>query len=97
MRVDRKLGRAPRSAGIDLSELELILGEVSAAIRDGETAVDHADKSGETVWSMASRGGRHGNALHQLGRRAEAEERFVAAEAMMAEHWPESPLLYSLQ
>ena len=31
----------------NLSELELTLGEVGAAVRDGETAVAHADRSGD--------------------------------------------------
>ena len=38
----------------------------------------------------------HADALHQAGRRAEAEARFVEAEAMQAERQPEYPLLYSL-
>jgi hypothetical protein len=38
----------------------------------------------------------HADALHQAGRRAEAEARFREAEQMQAERQPEYPLLYSL-
>ena len=36
------------------------------------------------------------DALHQAGRRAEAEARFREAEQMQAESQPDYPLLYSL-
>ena len=39
----------------------------------------------------------HADALHQAGRRAEAEARFREAEQMQAERQPDYPLLYSLQ
>ena len=39
----------------------------------------------------------HADALHQAGRRAEAEARFREAEEMQAERQPDYPLLYSLQ
>ena len=45
-------------------------------------------------WSGARR---HADALHQAGRRAEAETRFREAEQMQAERQPDYPLLYSLQ
>ena len=38
----------------------------------------------------------HADALHQAGRRAEAEARFREAEQMQAERQPDYPLLYSL-
>ena len=39
----------------------------------------------------------HADALHQAGRRAEAETRFREAEQMQAESQPAYPLLYSLR
>ena len=39
----------------------------------------------------------HADALHQAGRRAEAETRFREAEQMQAERQPDYPLLYSLR
>ena len=38
----------------------------------------------------------HADALHQAGRRDEAEARFREAEQMQAERQPDYPLLYSL-
>jgi hypothetical protein len=84
------------SAG-NLSELELTLGEVGAAIRDGEAGVAHADRSGDAFLRIVNRATSYADALHQAGRRAEAEARFVEAEAMQAERQPQYPLLYSLQ
>ena len=39
----------------------------------------------------------HADALHQAGRRAEAEALFAEAEAMQAEWQPQYPRLYSLR
>jgi tetratricopeptide (TPR) repeat protein len=78
----------------NLSALDLTLGKVDDAIRDGETAVDLADRSGDVVWRSASRATR-ADVLHQAGRRAEAEALFVEAEAIRAEAQPESRLLSS--
>jgi hypothetical protein len=54
----------------NLSELELTLGDVGAAIRDAETAVAHADRGGDEFRRMAHRT-THAEALHQggMGRR----------------------------
>lgn len=67
----------------NLSELELTLGEVDAAIRDGEAAVVYADRSGDVSTRMVMRTNQ-ADVLHQAGRRPEAEARFVEAEAMQA-------------
>jgi hypothetical protein len=79
----------------NLSESELTLGEVDEAIRDGEIAVAYADRSGDAFWRMGTRT-TLADALHQAGRRPEAEARFVEAEAIQAERQPQYPLLYSL-
>jgi tetratricopeptide (TPR) repeat protein len=86
---------AARAAG-NLSELDLTLGEVERAIRDGEAAVAHADRSGDAFSRMGFRT-THADALHQAGRKAEARKLFAEAEAMQAERQPSYPLLYSLQ
>ncbi|HMV48843.1 MAG TPA: TIR domain-containing protein, partial [Blastocatellia bacterium] len=83
------------SAG-NLSELELTLGEVAAAVRDAEQSVEYADHSGDAFQRMLNRMV-HADALHQAGRRAEAEALFRAAEQIQAEYQPDYPLLYSLQ
>jgi hypothetical protein len=78
----------------DLSALELTLGKVGDAIRDSQTAVDHAERSGDAVWRRASRATR-ADTLHQASRCAEAEALFVEAEAIRAEGQPESRPLSS--
>ncbi|MEM9555124.1 MAG: hypothetical protein AAGC60_12790 [Acidobacteriota bacterium] len=80
----------------NLSELELTLGDVDEAVRDAERSVDFADRSGDAFQEMSKRT-TLADALHQAGRRAEALERFVEAEAMQAKRQPRYPLLYSLQ
>jgi hypothetical protein len=80
----------------NLSELELTLGEVVGAVRDAEQSVRYADRSGDADRQMVSRT-IHADALHQAGRRAEAETRFHEAEQMQAANQPSSPLLYSVR
>ncbi len=85
------------NAGIsasNLSELDLTLGEVGAAIRDGESSVTYAERRG-SGFHLNSNITTHADALHQAGRRAEAEGRFAEAEAMQAVMQHEYPLLYS--
>jgi tetratricopeptide (TPR) repeat protein len=82
------------SAG-NLSELELTLGEVAAALSDAEQSVTYAENSGDAFQRMAMRT-THADALHQAGRRDEAEARFREAEEIQAERQPGYPLLYSL-
>ena len=78
----------------NLSELALTLGEVPGAVGDAEQSVIFADRSGDSFWRLVSRT-TLADALHQAGRRADAQERFREAEAMQAEHQPQYPLLYS--
>lgn len=80
----------------NLSELELTLGEVAGAVRDAEQSVTYADRSGDAFQRMGRRT-THADALHQAGRRGEAETRFREAEQMQAERQPDYPLLYSAQ
>ncbi len=63
---------------------------------DAEQSVTYADRSGDAFQRMSKRT-THADALHQAGRRAEAETRFREAERMQAERQPDYPLLYSLQ
>ena len=79
----------------NLSELGLALGEVSAAIRDGEKAVTYADNSDNKFVRYQKRT-TYADALHQGGRFPEAEVLFIEAEAIQAGLEPEYPLLYSL-
>ena len=89
----------------NLSELELTLGvinptklggiELAGAVGDAEQSVTYADRSGD-AFSRKTRRARVADALHQAGRRAEAETRFSEAEEMQAEFQPEYPLLHTL-
>ena len=80
----------------NLSELELTLGEVAAALQDAEQSVNQADRSGDAFMRLASRT-THADALHRAGRRAEALKGFRDAEQMQQELQPDYPLLYSLR
>jgi tetratricopeptide (TPR) repeat protein len=68
---------------------------VTEAVEDAEQSVTYADRSGDAFRRLASRT-THADALHQAGRRAEAEARFREAEEMQAERQPDYPLLYSM-
>ena len=79
----------------NLSDLELKLGEVAAAVGDAERSVTYADLSRDSFQRMSKRT-THADVLHQTGRQAEAETRFREAEEMQANDQPGYPLLYSL-
>jgi tetratricopeptide (TPR) repeat protein len=80
----------------NLSELELLLGEVGLAVAAAEQSVTYADRSRDAFQRMGNRT-TYADALHQAGRWDKAEARFREAEEMQAERQPEYPLLYSLQ
>ena len=80
----------------NLSELELMLGEVDEAISDAQQSVTYADRRGDSDWPQLSRT-THADALHQASRDAEGEARFREAEALHAGFQPTYPLLYSFQ
>ncbi|MGA2140484.1 MAG: ATP-binding protein [Verrucomicrobiia bacterium] len=96
MDVERKAWKGAAISYSNLSELQLTLGEVAGAVGDAEQSVAYADRSGDAFWKMGTRT-TLADALHQAGRRAEAEVRFREAEEMQAQRQPEYPLLYSQQ
>jgi hypothetical protein len=79
----------------NLSELELTLGDVSGAVVDAEQSSTYADRSGSEFWKIGART-THADALHQAGRRTEAELRFREAEQIQKARQPDYPLTYSL-
>ncbi len=95
MRVKQDNWKEAAISANNLSELELELGEVAGAVGDAEQSVTYADRSGDADWRGITRT-IHADALHQAGRRDEAEARFREAEQMQAERQPDYPLLYSL-
>lgn len=94
--VEQQIWREAAAVASNLSELELILGDVAKAVNDAEQSVSYADRSGDAFWRKLSRVQR-GNMLHQAGRRTDAEPLFREAEQMQAEDEPDYPLLYALQ
>jgi hypothetical protein len=80
----------------NLSELELTLGEVALAAADAELSVTYAERSGDAFQRLSKRAD-HADALHQAGRRDEAEARFCEAEVMQAGNQPQYPLMYSVR
>jgi len=79
----------------NLSEAELTLGDLAAAVRDAEQSVAFDDASGDGLWRRGSRT-TLAHARHQSGWRADALALFRAAESMQVQRQPQYPLLYSL-
>ena len=96
MCIKQEVWKSAAVVASNLSELELTLGLVAGAVGDAEQSVTYADRSGDAFQRMGFRT-THADALHQAGRRAEAETRFREAEQMQAASQPADPLLYSLQ
>ncbi len=80
----------------NLSQLELTLGEVAGAVADAGQSVTYADRGGDAFLKVGTLT-THADALHQAGRRDEAEARFREAEQIQASDQPAYPLLYSVQ
>ena len=80
---------AATSAG-NLSALMMTLGEVAAAVQSAERFVTYADRGGDESRRMAF-ATTHADALHLVGRRAEAETYFRAAEQMQVRHQLQYP------
>jgi tetratricopeptide (TPR) repeat protein len=80
----------------NLSELELVLGDLAEAVKDAEQSVSYADRSGHIDVRVMMRT-THADALHQTGRRSQAKAHFIEAEQMQKEDQLQFPLLYSLQ
>lgn len=88
-----------KNASVDagnLSELELTLGDLDAAVSDGRRSTIYADRSEDAFWRMAART-TAADALYQQGERDEACELFTVAEEMQQGWQPQFPLLYSVQ
>lgn len=78
----------------NLSELELTLGDVSAAVADAEQSVTYADRSNDATERLRRRC-ILGDALFQAGRRDEALPLWKQGEKRHAELSPQYPLFYS--
>jgi hypothetical protein len=80
----------------NLSQAELLAGEITAAVTTAEKAVTHADQGGKKFDMPLSRT-TWADALHAAGEREKAEGLFAHAERQQQEREPEDPLLYSVQ
>ena len=80
----------------NLSELQLTLGDLAAAVSSAAQSVAYADKSEDWAERMTNRI-THADALHQAGQAALARELFQAAEALQQERQPDYPRLYSVR
>jgi len=96
MRIAQEVWTNAARSASNLSELELALGDVVAAVWDGEQSVTFADRSGDAFLRLYMRT-THADALHQAGRRSEALSLFREADRLQGEWQPEYPRLYSLQ
>jgi ribosome-binding protein aMBF1 (putative translation factor) len=79
----------------NLSQLELILGDLLAAEKIAARSIPIADKSRKWTQSRINRS-THANALLHLGRFNESKKRFIEAEVIQAKNKPDQPLLCSL-
>jgi hypothetical protein len=87
--------RNAASAASNLSQTELLVGEIGAAEITGGTSVAFADRSGEAFRMMSNRV-THADALHAAGEWEKAADIFADAERRQRQRQPEFPLLYSL-
>jgi hypothetical protein len=79
----------------NLSETELLVGAVDAAVAAGKTSIAHADRSGDKFQMMSKRA-TGAAALHAAGQQHDAELLFTEAERRQREWQPYYPLLYSV-
>jgi len=80
----------------NLSETELLVGKVAAAVATAEQSVAFADRSRSKFLMRESRAS-HADALHAAGEREKAERLFADAERRQQKWQPEYLLLYSMQ
>ena len=95
MRVQQKNWKSAAINASNLSELQLTLGEVAAAVASAARSVEHADRSEDLFWRMGTRT-THADALHQYGDQDAALTLFQTAEELQQQHQPEATQLYSL-
>jgi tetratricopeptide (TPR) repeat protein len=82
-------------AASNLSETELVVGDIPDATRHAETAVEYAKRAGDGFDGVRARS-RYGTALQAAGRRAEAFELFADAERRQRHLQPDYPLLFTV-
>lgn len=87
--------RNAASVAQNLIEVQLLLGQIDAAIGLAEVAIEYADKGGglQSVHALSL----HTYCLNAAGRTGDAQKIFELCERRQAEVQPKYPLLYALQ
>jgi hypothetical protein len=78
----------------NLSETELLFGDIAAAIASAKRAVTLAERAGDALWTMVNLA-TQAAALLAAGEQEHAEDLFADAERRRGAAQPERPLLYS--
>ena len=82
-------------AACNLSELELMLGDIAGAQHTAEQAVVYANRSSD-VFMQIGISSTLADILHHAGLKEEARALFLKLEEVQVSHQPDYPLLYSL-
>ncbi|HWB12925.1 MAG TPA: hypothetical protein VG826_27115 [Pirellulales bacterium] len=87
------------ASAINLSELELTMGQLTEAVADARVSIEYADRGGDGFLEFMSLASRTtlADALHQSGQRQEAGELFAEAERMHMVLYPGFEWVTSLQ
>jgi tetratricopeptide (TPR) repeat protein len=80
----------------NLSQIELLVGDIAVAMATAERSVSFGDRAGNSFWMMSNRT-LYAAALHAAGQMVKAASLFADAERRQRERQPEFPFLYSVQ
>jgi tetratricopeptide (TPR) repeat protein len=83
------------NAASNLSQMEMLVGDIATAVVTAEKSVAYADRSGNAFWMLANRA-LYSAALHAAGQREKAERFFDEAEQRLQDFDPQHPSLHSM-
>lgn len=95
-RISQKEWAYAARPATNLSQLYLIIGDLSQALKLAYQCVELANRSGDEFHRMGTQAAL-ADTMHHAGRLAEAAATFREAEALQHQMLPEHPLLYSLR
>ena len=93
--IEQKNWKGAAMDASNLSELQLVRGDVPNALKIGEQSVQLADQSGDAFERLVERA-TLANAQHQAGELVAARASLAEAEKLQQEWQPDHPQLYSL-
>lgn len=96
MAIEQKSWRSAARRASNLSQTELLVGDIQGSVASGVRTVELADLSGDRFSVMTAKI-THADALHSAGQIEEAARIFLDAEADQKDMQPEQPRLYSVQ